>query len=456
MKPAQLLQTLIPLTGLLLMPLSTLAEDADAAPSATTPSENQPSTVNRQLSALISSHRYQEAWALASSAAADMEGDATFDFNYGFSAAQTGHFYEALFPFERLVAEYPDVPRYRLELARAYFQLGNPDAAEEQFLLVKASNPPSQVSATIDGFLKKIAEEKQMIRPSWSGFVTLSGGYDTNYNSATDTEQIELYNGAFQAELNSDNLEKSGSFYQLRAQTNYISPLSMRSAWDVQLGASRKDNSADNVYDLDNAYATAGMRFLRGQHNLHTGLRLNRYWLGGDTLMTEYSLNNDWRYSFDDWMLKGALNLRSQDNALNDELDLDQLELQLGGAWAGERSSLQSILILATDQADAEYQARNTFGLNLSGQYLLSKRSSLYSSLIARGYRFKDEYPDTNAFAAGVTRNDSMVQFTAGFGQTLQSWLTLYVQVSYIDYISNIELYEYDRTLSEAGLTLSF
>ncbi|WP_430461629.1 tetratricopeptide repeat protein [Thalassolituus sp. LLYu03] len=413
--------------------------------------------VNQQLASLIAGHQYDGAYQLAQIHLANFEGEPAFDFHYGYAAAQSGRYNEAVFPFERLVSEFPAIPRYRLELARAYYQVGNPEAAEEQFLLVKDTQPPANVVATIDSFLEKINEQKQMIKPVWSGYVTGSGGYDTNYNSATDVEQIDIYNGVAQARLDADSREKASGYYQLRGQTSYVSPLNMRSAWDVQVGGSRKDNAADDLYDLDNLFAGAGIRFIRNGHNIHSGLKANWYWLGDQLLQRETSLLTDWRYPLGNWQLKSALTLRSQDNALNNELDLMQAEFQFGAGYGTPSYSLQAALVVATDSAArADYQARDTLGLNLNGQYLLDLTSSLYCNLMVRDYQFQAEFPDENAFAAGQTRDEQMTQISFGYGRTLQSWLTLYAQVSYIGYQSNIELYEYDRTLSEAGITLSF
>lgn len=473
MKALKFLQTSLPL--LLLAASPAWAQDEEPVPAVTdsapadtesgvaasqsesaTPAAPTPLSINEQMTALIADHQYGEAYRMAIDHLQQMEGDPVFDFNYGFSAAQNGFFNEALFPFERLVEQYPDVPRYRLELARAYFNLGNPEAAEEQFLIVKAGNPPANVAATIETFLAKINEQKQMIRPVWNGYVTVSGGYDTNYNSATDLQQIDLYNGAFSAVLNSSDRAQSSGYYQLRGQASYISPVNARSAWDVQLGASRKDNAADDLYDLDNLYAAAGWRHLAGEHNLHLSVKANRYWLGDQELLSEYSLNGDWRYPLGNWQLSSALAVRSQDNELNNELDMLQTELQGGFTYLATTYSLQAALVVATDSADASYQARDTLGLNLSGQYLLSMTSSLYASMMARSYQFQDAYPVTNAFAAGETRDERLLQFATGYGRTLLPWLSVYAQLSYLDYASNVDLYRYNRTLTEAGLTLSF
>ncbi|MCD8523389.1 MAG: hypothetical protein LRY66_04000 [Saccharospirillaceae bacterium] len=450
------------LCGLLLNALAlqaeetTLAEPLTAAP-AGTPSDSNAESTNQQLAALIQTQDYQAAYQLAAPLLSLYEGDPSFDFYYGFSAAQLGYFNEALFSFERLNSQFPDVARYRLELARAYYYLGDYDAAEQHFLQVQSSKPPAQVEKTIDQFLQRIQEQRQAVSPSWGGFVSVSGGYDSNYNTATDLNEIDLLNGLLTARLNRDQRAKGSGYYQLRAQGSYTSPLTRRSAVDLQTGVSRKDNAADDLFDLDNLYASAGMRLIRGRHNLRLGGRYSHYWLGRDDLLGELSANLEWNYLLTpQWQPIASLTLSNQNSLRNDDLDLLQAELQLGAAFSAEQFSARFALISATDDGKQDFQARDTLGLNLDAQLLLSIHSSLYTSLLLRDYRFQGEIPTDNLLAGGETRAEQLTQAMLGYGYTLLPTLTFYTQLNYVQYDSNLPLYEYDRTLIEAGVNLTF
>lgn len=129
-----------------------------------------------KLQELIKQQNYAEAYQLASQHIDELEGDAEFDFLYGLSALQSGELQAALFSFERLSASYPQVQRYRLELARSYFYLGNLDEAKQQFNKVLASNPPDAVKNNIEKFLANIENQRQAIQSQWRASVTLAGG----------------------------------------------------------------------------------------------------------------------------------------------------------------------------------------------------------------------------------------------------------------------------------------
>lgn len=456
------------LCGLLFSASALQAEEttSDAQPAAnnsttpklaTTPKLVTLEQTNQQLAVLIHNQDYLAAYQLAKPLLSLYEGDPSFDFYYGFSAAQLGYFNEALFSFERLNSNYPSVARYRLELARAYYYLGNYDAAEQQFLQVQSSNPPAQVQQTIGEFLQRIQEQRQAVFPSWGGFVSASGGYDSNYNTATDLNEVDLLDGLLTARLSRDQRAQGSGYYQLRAQGSYISPLTRRSALDLQLGASRKDNAADDLFDLDNLYASGGMRAIRGRHNLRLGGRYSHYWLGGGDLLSELSANIEWHYRLaPQWQTQASLTLSDQDNLRNNDLDLLQAETQLGAAFSAEQFSVQFALVLATDDGEQDYQARDTLGLNINAQQLLNIHNSLYASLILRDYQFQGEIPADNLLAGGETRAEQMTQAMVGYGYTLLPTLTFYTQLSHVQYDSNLPLYEYDRTLLEAGVNLTF
>ena len=135
---------------------------------------------------LVNNNDVHGAYLLGLDMQQEWEGDEEFDFNFGFAAAQTGHYNQAIFSFERLLQSHPKNLRFRLELARCHYFLKNYNAAEHEFNQVKKSKPPENVEQQIDKFLVKIAEQKQQVSRSWQLGGGLAGGYDSNINAAAD------------------------------------------------------------------------------------------------------------------------------------------------------------------------------------------------------------------------------------------------------------------------------
>jgi tetratricopeptide (TPR) repeat protein len=122
--------------------------------------ESKSSQILQKLIKLVAESKFALAYQTGLSIHNEWEGDESFDFNFALAAAQTGHYNRAIFPFERLLENNPNNNRYRLELARCHFFLNNYHAAQREFNLVLASNPPAEVQAHIDRFLTRIAEQK--------------------------------------------------------------------------------------------------------------------------------------------------------------------------------------------------------------------------------------------------------------------------------------------------------
>ena len=442
--------------AVLLLALPLQAEELPAATLETPDNAELPAAdVLAQLRELIRAGDYPAAWALASHAAAELEGEPEFDFYYGLSAAQTGNHQPALFSFERLSASFPQVQRYRLELARSYFFLGNLDQADTEFRRVLADNPPDAVRNNIQRFLDRIDAQRNALTPRWQSSLSLAGGYDSNINSATSAEQIELFNGLLTATLQGDQRRTGSPFWQLRGISSYQSPLSRRSAWDASAAISRKDNT-DDAFDLNSLNLQTGLRWLHGQLQLRGSLSAAQYWLDNSALQQDIGVAAElyWRYT-PALQPFARLQLNRIDSDINDDLDVLRPQLQTGLSWNRGALSTQAALSYASDNSrnDADYQARDTLGVSLSAQYSLS-RWDIYANLLWRDSDF--QAASTDPIANGRTRSEQLTQALTGVRYGLTNQLSAYAQLSYLDNDSNLAVYDYHRALSEAGLTLTF
>ena len=411
-----------------------------------------------QLQQLIEQQRYQQALQLAQQHLDQAEGDPDFDFYYGLSAAQSGLFHEALFVFERLSNHYPEVVRYRLELARCYYFLSQLDNAEREFRLVLSSQPPASVRTTIDAFLDRIAEQRLTYRSHWNTSLSYGAGYDSNINSSTDLNEIDilLAGAERKVRLNKDQTASGSGFYKLNASTLYRRPISKRSGFDLRLSGQRKANARNDDYDLNAIYADGGMQLIRGRHQWRLGAAYQHYWLDDKTLQLTPALNLSWKYlTRADLQFSSKLEIREQDNKLNDDLDATQAEINSGFEYASAVFAGQAGIMLASDSAPNSPLAKNSLGINLSGQYLLSQHASAYALGQWRQMMFQHSDHD-NVLVNGKKRRETLLQAVLGASRQLTNELSLYGQLTYMTNQSNIDIYQYDRNLIECGLTLVF
>jgi hypothetical protein len=90
------------------------------------------------------------------------------------------------------IVQFPDNDRARLELARAYFVLGELVRAREEFETVLRHKPPPEVEATIDRFMDSIRSQETRYRTTASFYAELGGGYDSNVNSGVGNPVISV------------------------------------------------------------------------------------------------------------------------------------------------------------------------------------------------------------------------------------------------------------------------
>ncbi len=430
------------------------------------PTENNSGQLN-QLIELIENNKFTQAYKLGSKMYHEWEGDEQFDFHYALAAAQTAHYNEAIFPFERLLEAYPNNLRFRLELARCHFFLNNLNAAEREFRQVAASSPPIEVQGHIDGFLARIAEKKQQVSHAFHAGVGLALGYDSNINAAADLDAINatfyqndspILTGVLK--LDNDEKSQASSYYQLQGYSQYQRPLSKRTSIDASITGSIKDNTIDNTYDLTNIALNGGFRLLRNKHNLRFGGIVRQYWLAGENLQHQILANVAWQWHFARlWKTTTEFEAGQQDNNQNDALDFTQWQAKgaLNRNFEGLNQSIQ--LGIGSDIAkdsNNDFQGRYYYALSYQAQQLLTTAQRIYGLVNFRANTYADAFADDHIFYAGRTRDDQLMQFIAGWGYEFMTDMATNVQLSHSQNNSNLKLFDYQRTLIEAGLTISF
>ena len=398
----------------------------------------------------------------------EWEGDEQFDFNFALAAAQTGHYNQAIFPFERLLETYPNNLRFRLELARCYFFLNNLPAAEREFNQVAESKPPKEVQTQIDRFLNTIAEQKQQVSQSWGAGAGIALGYDTNINAAADIDAINatFYDNnnvsVLTGSLVLDDEQKStaSSYYQLQGYGHYKQPLSKRSSLDARISASQKDNSVNNDYDLSNLSLNGGFTLLRNNQSLRLGGIARQYWLAGETLQNQLLANVRWQWYFaPSWKAHAELEAGQQDNSQNDALDFNQWQSKLG-LQRFDKGFVQNLqLSLGSNiakESKNDFQGSNYFSLGYQAQQTLTEKQQVYALANFRNNTYSSDFADDDIFFAGKNRADNIMQITAGWVYNIMPTTAVKLQVNHSTNESNLELYDYQRTLIEAGLTLAF
>ena len=435
-------------------------------PSVEIPNKEKANKNLSQFIRLVEATEYSDAYALGLELQNEWEGDEQFDFNFGISAAQSGHYNQAIFSFERLLQAYPKNLRFRLELARCHYFLSNYYAAEREFKNVEKHQPPEKVQQQIDKFLASIAEQKQQVTQSWLLGAGIAGGYDSNINAATDLDAVDatlfISNARLEGSLNLDDDQKSqgSSYLQLQGFAQYQQPLSKRTSIDAAVFASNKNNALNDIYDLTHTTLDGGFRILRSNHNFRLGGAYRHFWLGSETLQYQALANARWQWHFaPGWNFSEDLEGGKQDNDQNDSLDYYQWQSKstLQRDVLDLNQSLQ--LSLGSDSSIRtidQFQGRNYYALIYQIQQGLTETQRLFGLVNYRHNDYLDEFASDHIFYADKKRSDQLAQIIAGWTYMFMKNTSTKVQISHSNNTSNLELYEYQRTLIEVGLTITF
>ena len=125
---------------------------------------------------------------------------------------------EAVAAFHAMLIENPALLRVRLELARAFYLMGEDDLARRHFEIVLAADPPEPVVANVGRFLAEMQARKR-----WSFRLGAALAPDSNIGGTSEERTIYIFNLPFQRDA--QELTTSGIGVSLWGGAEYHYPL---------------------------------------------------------------------------------------------------------------------------------------------------------------------------------------------------------------------------------------
>lgn len=405
--------------------------------------------------ALMKEGKAAEAYALLEPQEFDHAGEIAFDYLLGIAALDSGKPDKATIAFERVLAINPEYAGARLDMARAYFALGDMVRAKQEFETVLSQKPPAAARAVVEKYLSAIEQREKAKLTRLTGYLEGTAGYDSNVNFSTAQTQVNVPAlGNLPFTLAAGNVKASAAFGQVGGGVDYGHDFTPK--FGIYAGADARARAYDGQSDFsyNNIDARAGVSIGAADNQLRVGV------LGGENHVniaggrSTAGVNGDWRYNFNP---TNQLNVFSQFSSIrfkNDQLKVNDFNLTTSGVgWlhvlGDGRSALTAAAFFgeessAGDRADgnAEFQ-----GLRLAAQYSLREKLDVFASV---GAQFKRYSKENAAFQA--TRHDDIFDGALGVNWRFAEFWLLRPQVTYTEDRSNITLNRYDRT--EASITL--
>lgn len=216
--------------------------------------------------------------------------------------------------FRRILDRDPRLLRVRLELARTLFMEKKDEQADYQFRLAAAAHPPTMVVRNIVRFRQAIRT-----RRSWRFNFDVGLAPDSNINSATDQQTVDIYGLPFQLDPSARAQSGTGAFVGGDASIR----LNRFGKVPLYMGAyGRWLRYRDHRFNDAYSGAEAGPEFQLAGGRLRTTATGLVRWYGGRPLVTSLGTRLDYeKLVGDKSTIGGSLRLRHNDYARRSDVD---------------------------------------------------------------------------------------------------------------------------------------
>ena len=357
-----------------------------------------------------------------------------------------GRFRQAISLFQEILNRRPDLPRVRLELARAYFLDKNYEDAAFQFELVKGGDLPPEVLANVDMFLDAIRRQK-----NWTLDLGISPVSDSNINQASGGKEecIDTVFGTFCRPLKG---KASGYGLSANATLNYF--WRFHQDWGLRATAGfyslTYEEKEYNDYSL---YAALGPRYLWGSGEASLQPTYRKRWIADEEFSEEYGLRLDARQIYKRVLLDVSATyaeIRYDDAYVHSVLK--------GSSWSvraqprfivTSQSFVQAGLEFRREDTEVRTFSNDNWRYSLGAYRVFPYGFGLFveGSLMDTRYKAPQWYVTRDHRIAETVREDRTWQFFASLSNNIfeRYNLTPVLQYVYTKRYSNIWAREYER-----------
>lgn len=412
----------------------------------------------RDADALISSGKPGEAYDLLEPLEFERSGEVRFDYLIGIAALDSGKPDKATLAFERVLAVDPNFAGARLDMARAYYQLGDLARARSEFEIVLKAGPPEAARATIQKYLAAIDAQLHARDTRVTGYVEGKTGYDTNVNNATGQAQIVvpgLGNAVFT--LSPSNQKTKDAYLGFAGGLNVTQPVSEKVGLYAGADIRQRGNSVQTRFDSLSVDGRAGAAFTLSElDSLRVGILGGQYTLNNQHNRDSIGVSGEWGHVFSPANQTAVffqqVAYRFVDQAMKTE-NFDQGVL--GAGWRhvmpDGKSAVFSSLFYGAERdvaAGGRPDGKKRFlGARIGVQSELSEKTGVF----ANAGVIDGRYALTNS-AFLLKRHEVLYDVAVGINWRWSKLWSLRPQLAWSHNQSNISLYSYDRI--DASLTV--
>ena len=377
----------------------------------------------------------------------ELMGDPLFDYYFGVAAVDSGHTSTGVFALERALLDNPDNDLVRLELGRAYYAQGEDERAKTEFLAVKKNYPPAPVVTTIDKYLEEIADRQGIFKPSYSVFVELGLGTNTNVSAAAAVNNIILpYIGPVALGDSAKPIKSAFGFESIGGAVNL--PLSPSVAIFGNANVSSQRYSQVSGYNLNVTNATTGVNLKDGSDSLKIAGIASIAQMDATPIPNTYGGGAEYAHQFsatESVMLAAGtttLQYPTVYSAYNANVNI----LTTGFKKEFTKAAWKPVLDLSLNTVKQNSTAdRPDLGRRIYGGAIQASFLPMPQFAVTVGGGYAQSKYDANDLLYQAPRTDGLYSGNLMLQYKLNKNLSTRLEVTYYNNLSNLPLYGYEQ-----------
>ncbi len=416
--------------------------------------------ITNEADELMASSKSSQAYVLLQPYEFEYAGDKRFDYLLGISALDSGKPDKATLAFERVLAVDPNFAGARLDMARAYYQLGDAPRAKTEFEAVLKQDPPEAARLTIMKYLDAMTRAEEAQRLQISMYVEGSYGSDSNANNSTSQSEVKIPAfGNISFTLSPSNVQTPDTYYT--GATGIDINHKLQGEWSLYLGGDvrKRGNQHLKTLDFGSLDMRAGFTYGTGEDVFRVGATFSQFSVAHETNRNSNGMTADWRHSFSPADQLNFFANYGGNRFVDSTMKInDSNQTVLGTSFLhilenGKTATFGSFNVV-NDKAVAGRADGNKlgFGLRLGGQSSLIENFDIFANMGCQTGKYDKDNAAFSTPTSPRARKDTTWDWSFGLNWHLDKDWTLRPQMSYTNNISNIPIYSFTR--SDRSITL--
>ncbi len=394
---------------------------------------------------LLSDGQAQQAYTLLAGQEGVRAGEPEYDYLLGLAAIDAGESAAATLALERVIAIDSRNAGARVDLGRAWFQLGNLEKAEQEFLKLLELSPPELARKTIERYLQAIEQRRQAARTTVSPYVEFGLGYDSNVNNSTDNETIYAPLFGVDMQLSATNLESEDGYGQLNLGVDVDHQLRDGMRLYASTALDQRLNMEYSEFNTGSISGRVGLQWdMRDNQVVRLGVDGGHYRLDGDGNRNSLSIVGEWRRPLDSSSLIAVSGQAGVQRYIDSEMESNDVDSGvLAVTWLRTLSGERPTILFANGYLGQEWESNERadgnkalIGARFGLQHQWTETVDGYASL---GYQRGDYRRENVIFL--VDRDDRMADLRFGGSWLFQPGWSLKGELAISRNDSNIGIY---------------